>query len=372
MRALGIILAGGKADQMGELSNKRAVPAMPVAGSFRGIDFSLSSMANSQIPTVAVLTQYNARSLNEHLSSSKWWDFGRKKGGLYVFQPVITKDNDSWYQGTADAIYQNIEFIKNCHEPYVVIASGDTVYKLDFNKVLDFHISKQADITVVCTSCRDETQLERFGVMELNADGRIVEFQEKPKNADSSLISTGIYIVRRRLLIDLIEKTAQNGYSNFVRDILIRYKNTKRFYGYLLDSYWSNIATVESYYRTNMDFLKPQIRDHFFRGESVIKTRLYDLPAAKYNPGAEVKNSLLASGTIVNGVVENSVISRDVYLGNHCVVKNSVILHHVYIGDNAHIENCIVESGSTIYANEIHTGEGAPKVLVEVNSRVGL
>ena len=150
MRALGIILAGGNNNRMRELSNRRAIAAMPVAGSYRSIDFALSNMTNSHIAKVAVLTQYNARSLNEHLSSSKWWNFGRKQGGLFVFTPTITPDNSFWYQGTADAIYQNLDFLKRSHEPYVVIASGDCVYKLDYNKVLEYHIAKRADVTIVC------------------------------------------------------------------------------------------------------------------------------------------------------------------------------------------------------------------------------
>ena len=137
MKAVGIILAGGNNRKMGELTQKRAVCAMPIAGSYRSIDFTLSNMTNSHIQKVAVLTQYNAKSLYEHLNSSKWWDFGRKQGGLYVFSPDVTPDNSNWYRGTADAIYQNIDFLKNSHEPYVVIASGDGVYKLDFNKVIE-------------------------------------------------------------------------------------------------------------------------------------------------------------------------------------------------------------------------------------------
>ena len=180
MRAIGIILAGGNNNRMKELSDKRAIAAMPIAGSYRSIDFALSNMANSRIQKVAVLTQYNARSLNEHLSSSKWWDFGRKQGGLYVFTPTITKENSLWYQGTADAIYQNLTFLKNSHEPYVVIASGDGIYKLDYNKVLEYHIAKRADITVVCTTCRDQNEVERFGVLRMNEDCRIEEFEEKP------------------------------------------------------------------------------------------------------------------------------------------------------------------------------------------------
>lgn len=143
MRAVGIILAGGNNHRMRELSQKRAIAAMPIAGGFRAIDFALSNMTNSSIQKVAVLTQYNARSLNEHLSSSKWWDFGRKQGGLFVFTPTTTADNSFWYRGTADAIAQNLDFLKKCHEPYVIIASGDGVYKLDYNKVLEYHIEKK-------------------------------------------------------------------------------------------------------------------------------------------------------------------------------------------------------------------------------------
>ena len=349
MRAIGIILAGGNNNRMRELSDKRAIAAMPIAGSYRSIDFALSNMANSHIQKVAILTQYNARSLNEHLSSSKWWDFGRKQGGLYVFTPTITKENS--------------------HEPYVVIASGDGIYKLDYNKVLEYHIAKRADITVVCTTCPDPSEVERFGVLRMNEDCRIEEFEEKPMVSSYNTVSTGIYVIRRRQLIELIEKAAQEGRNDFVQDILIRYKNLKRIYGYKIDTYWSNISTVESYYKTNMDFLRPEIRNYFFKQEPSVKTKIDDLPPAKYNPGASVKNSLIASGCIINGVVENSVLFKDVFVGNNCVIKNSVILNDVYLGDNTHIENCIVESRDTIRANSYYCGEGEVKIVVEKNER---
>ena len=368
MRAIGIILAGGNNNKMRELSNKRAIAAMPIAGSYRSIDFALSNMSNSHIQKVAVLTQYNARSLNEHLMSSKWWDFGRKQGGLYVFTPTVTADNSWWYRGTADAIYQNLSFLKNSHEPYVVIASGDGIYKLDYNKVLEYHISKRADVTVVCTD-KYEDDVTRFGVLKMNADGRIEEFDEKPMISDSHTISTGIYVLRRRQLIEMIEKCAQEDRHDFVTDILIRYKNLKRIYGYKIDSYWNNISTVEAYYKKNMDFLKPDVRNYFFKQEPLIRTKIDDLPPAKYNPGAKVKNSLVASGCIINGTVENSVLFKKVFVGNNCVIKNSVILNDVYLGDNTHIENCVVESRDTIRANSCHIGEDGIKVVVEKNER---
>ena len=161
MKAIGIILAGGNNKLMKDLSKKRAIAAMPVAGSYRAIDFALSNMSNSRINKVAVITQYNARSLNEHLSSSKWWDFGRKQGGLFVFTPTITADSSYWYRGTADSLYQNLNYLKTSHEPYVVIASGDGIYKMDYNKVLEYHIEKKADITMVVKKMTDRSEINR-------------------------------------------------------------------------------------------------------------------------------------------------------------------------------------------------------------------
>lgn len=368
MRAIGIVLAGGNSNRMRELSNKRAIAAMPVAGSYRSIDFAISNMSNSHIQKVAVLTQYNARSLNEHLSSSKWWDFGRKQGGLFIFNPTITSDNGFWYRGTADAIYQNIGYLKNSHEPYVVIASGDGIYKMDYNKVLEYHIEKKADVTVV-TKMLENEDANRFGVIKMDSDNRIIDFEEKPIIASTTIVSTGIYVIRRRLLIELIEQSQEEERYDFVKDILIRNKNVRKIYGYNLEGYWSNIATVESYYKTNMDFLNKDVRDYFFK-DGGIYSKVDDLPPAKHNPGSSVRNSLISSGCILNGYIENSILFKKVYVGNNCTIKNSIILNDVHIGDNTYIENCIVESRDTIKANTSYVGEGGKiKIVVEKNER---
>ena len=372
MRAVGIILAGGNSYRMRELSNKRAIAAMPIAGSYRSIDFALSSMSNSHIQKVAVLTQYNSRSLNEHLNSSKWWDFGRKQGGLFVFPPMQTPDNSFWYRGTADAICQNLNWLKDCHEPYVVIAGGDCVYKLDFNKVLEYHIAKKADVTVVCRELPEDEDATRFGILKMNEDSRIEQFEEKPMAANSRTISCGIYVVRRRQLIELIERSGQEARYDFVKDVLIRYKDVKRIYGYKINTYWSNIASVESYYKTNMDFLKPEVRDYFFRQYPDVYSKIDDLPPAKYNPGCEVRNSLVSSGSIINGYVENSIIFKDVFVGENCSVKNSIVLNGAYLGDNVHLENCIVESRDTIRPNSTYIGENEIKIVTETSERYTL
>ena len=372
MRAVGIILAGGNNSKMKELSKKRAIGAMPIAGSYRSIDFALSNMSNSHIQKVAVLTQYNAWSLNEHLSSSKWWDFGRKQGGLFVFTPSITSDNGFWYRGTADAIAQNIAFLKKSHEPYVVIASADAVYKMDYNKVLEKHVETGADITIVCKDMGEDADVSSFGVINADSNGRVTDFEEKPLNKVSGLVSTGIYVIRRRLLIQLIEKCIAEDRYDFVNDIIIRNKSAKKIYVYKLETYWKNIASVKNYYDTNMDFLKPEVRDFFFKQYPDIYSKVEYLPPAKYNPGSYVKNSLVSSGCIVNGTVENSILFKKAFIGNNCVVRNSIIMNDVYLGDNTYIENCIVESRDTIRANTRHVGENGIKIVVEKNERYAL
>ncbi len=370
MRAIGIILAGGNNSRMRELSNKRAISAMPIGGSYRAIDFALSNMSNSHVQKVAVLTQYNSRSLNEHLNSSKWWDFGRKQGGLFVFTPTITPDNGMWYQGTADAIAQNLNFLKSSHEPYVVIASGDCVYKLDYGKVLEYHIEKRADITVVTKVMPEGMDVSRFGVVRVDDENRIVDMEEKPLVTKSNIISTGVYVIRRRQLIELLERAMAEGRRDFVQDILIRYKDVKKIYAYNLDTYWSNISTVEAYFNTNKDFLRKDVHDYFFKEYPDVFSRIDDNPPAKYNPGARVSNSLVSSGCIVNGIVEDSVIFKKVYIGNNCTIKNSIILNDVRIGDNTYIENCIVESRATIKANSTYIGEnGETKIIVVKGER---
>ena len=358
MKALGIILAGGNGRRMKELANKRAVAAMPMAGSFRAIDFVLSNMSNSSINRVAVITQYSARSLNLHLSSSKWWDFGRKQGGLFVFNPTVTHENNNWYRGTADALAQNLDFLRDCHEPYVVIAGGDGVYKIDFNDVLDYHMDKEADITVVCKRLPAGTDVSRFGVVDLDESNRIVSFEEKPVDSNNNLVSCGIYVIRRRLLISLLEQCEEMEWFDFVSDVLMRQRRVMKIYAYEHEGYWSNIATVQSYFDTNMDFLKPEVREEFFYSYPEIHSKVDDNPPAKFNDGACVSNSLIASGAIVNGKVENSVIFQKVFVGTNCSIRDSVVLNGASVGDGAVLDHCIVESRMKIPAGAQCVGEG--------------
>ena len=230
---------------------------------------------------------------------------------------------------------------------------------------MEYHIEKKADITIVVKNMQDRSEINRFGVITMNNDNRITDIDEKPLETNLSMVSTGIYVIRRRLLIELIEKAAEEDRHDFVRDILVRYKNIKRIYGYELKSYWRNISSVDSYYKTNMEFLNKDTRDYFFKQYPDIYSKVDDLPPAKYNYGANVRNSLVSSGCIVNGTIENSVLFKKIYVGNNSVIKNSIILSNAYIGDNAYIENCIVESGSTIKANSRYVGDTGTKIVIE-------
>ena len=221
---------------------------------------------------------------------------------------------------------------------------------------------------MVCKDMPATEDVTRFGVVKMNEDSRIIDFEEKPMVASSNTISTGIYVIRRRILIELLERCAQEERYDFVKDILIRYKNLKAIYGYKMEGYWSNISTVESYYQTNMDFLKYDVRKHF-ASEPTIFSKVDDLPPAKYNTGSDVRNSLVSSGCIINSKVENSVLFKKVFVGKNCVIKNSIILNDVYIGDNTHIENCIVESRDTLKANTYFSGGDGVRIVYEHNNR---
>ena len=361
MRAIGIVLAGGNSKRMRELSNKRAIAAMPIAGSYRSIDFALSNMTNSHIQNVAVLTQYNSRSLHLHLSSSKWWDFGRKQGGLFVFTPTITAESSDWYRGTADALYQNLTFLKNSHEPYVVISAGDGIYKLDYGKVLEYHIEKKADITVVCTDLPEGEDVTRFGLVGTNEDGRITDFEEKPMVASSNTVSCGIYVIRRRQLIELIERCAMEDRYDFVNDILVRYKNLKRIYAYKMDSYWKDVGTLGSYWEANMELIDIIPEFNLYEEYWKIYTKSDIIPPQYVSEDAVIERSIIGEGSEIYGEVHNSVIGAGVTVAKGAVIRDSIIMRESVIGAGSSIDKAVIAENVKIGSNvALGVGEYAP------------
>lgn len=365
MKAIGVILAGGNSEgRLGALTDLRAAAALPVGSTYRAVDFTLSSMSSSGISKVAVLTQYNSRSLQDHLSSSKWWDFGRKQGGLFVFTPYTSRNDSNWFRGTADSIYQNISYLRRSNEPYVVISSGDTVYKMDFREVIEYHVQKGADITVVYKSMEGQ-DLSKFGILEMDSESRLKEFEEKPLEAQVSTASLGIYVLSRTLLIKLLEQIVPEGRYDFVKDIIIRFRKTLKIYGYEFDGYWSSVSGgVEDYFSTNMDFLKKEVRDIFTREEPYVETKAKDEPPAKYNMGADVSDAIVGSGSILNGRVEHSVIFRKVFTGENSDVRNSIVMEGTYVGNNCVVENAILDKDVVISDGKTVIGKPDRPIIV--------
>jgi len=363
MNAVGIILAGGKNERLGLLTKNRATSALPIGSCYRAIDFPLSNMTNSGISKVAVMTQYNSRSLHDHLSSSKWWDLGRKQGGLFVLSPFLANDQSLQFRGTADSIYQNLTFLRRSKEKYVVISSGDCVYKMDYNDMLKFHRQQEADITIAYRKVPEHENIRRYGVMQLDEAGRLIDIEEKPLDPMSNLASTGIYVIERKLLISLIEEISSEDRHNLVRDLFSRYRNRLRIYGYHFDGYWRNVGTVHSYFDCNMDFLSKDVRDSFILSAPHVHTKPKDEPPAKFNSRANIINCLIGSGSILDGDAYRSIIFRNVRIGEHSGVRNSILMENTKVGCGCVIEYAILDK-------EVEVKDGARVVGTPEEPRI--
>lgn len=366
MRALGVILAGGNNQRLESLTKVpgRAVAAMPIGGGYRAIDFSLSSMTNSGIRKVAVIVQFNSSSLHDHLSSAKWWDLGRKKGGLFLFSPYLSSYDSPFFRGTSNAMYQNIKFFTRSNEEYVAITSGDSIFKIDFKQLIRHHIERGNDITVAYKKIKD-MDVRMFGVLDLDEDENIIDFEEKPLETSLNTISLGVYIIKRKLLIELLETTNKEGRYDFVRDIIIRYRKVLKLGGYRFNSYWSALNSVLSYYKTNMDFLQKDVRDYFSKQYPYTATKPRDEPPAKFNIGAQIQGSLVGGGSILNGHVENSLLFSNVYIGENTFVKDSIIMHGSYIGNNCNIESTILDKETIVNDGIKIIGTSEKPVIIE-------
>ncbi|MCL1846329.1 MAG: glucose-1-phosphate adenylyltransferase subunit GlgD [Defluviitaleaceae bacterium] len=364
MRAVGIILAGGRNERLGALTHSRAASALPVGSCYRAIDFPLSSMTNSGIKKVAIITQYNSRSLHDHLNAPKWWDLGTKQGGMFVFSPYQSGENSVWFRGTADCIYQNLTYLKRSNEPYVVISSGDCVYKMDFNKLIEYHEQKAADITIAYRQVPDSDDIRQYGVMELDQAERLTDLEQKPLEPQSDLASIGVYVISRPLLIELIETIVSEGRYDLVLDLFSRYRKRLRIYGYRFDGYWRNLGSIHSYFDCNMDFLRREIRNDFMLQHPYIKTKPKDEPPAKFNNDAHVVNCIIGSGAILNGYANRSVIFRRVFAGDRTHITNSILMEGVVVGNDCVVEHAIIDKDVTLHpgARIIGTPE-APIVI---------
>ena len=357
MRILGLVLAGGKGDRLEALTAKRTIAAMPVGGKFRAVDFVLSNMVNSGIETVGIITQFNPRSLADHLGSGKEWGLDRKEGGLFILQPYITDTHKSWYRGTVDAIYQNLTILKRSNTSHALIASGEHIYRMNYESLFKYHKEKNANITIMCKKVNDKARLRRFGVIEIDDNKRIIGFEEKPRSPRTDLASMGVYFIEKDLLISLLsDAISMNGYD-LVRNILLPYISDLKIYAYEFKGFWESINTVKSYYNVNMEMLNPRVR-HELLGDGGIYTKSKDLAPVKFVGEPMAENSIIAEGSIIAGKVKNSAIFRSVDIKAGAYVENSIVMEGSRIEKRAKVvnaiidKNCIITERSTLHGTE--------------------
>jgi glucose-1-phosphate adenylyltransferase len=368
---MGLILSGWKKPDLKELAYIRSVSAIPIGGKYRAIDFILSNMVNSGITNVGVLTQYSFRSLLDHLGSGKEWDLDRRNDGLFIFPPSLT-DDSGWYRGSADAIYNNLSFLKRSNEEYVVISHGNGIFKMQLNEMLEYHKNKEADVTLAYRRMYDYTpeELSSLGIVQLDENSRVTDFQEKPLHPQTDLGSIGIYMIRRSLLISLLEECIAHGEYDLVKDIFIKKLDKLRLFGYEFKGYWRNISSVKTYYRCNMEMLDPDIRQELFINNGKIYTKVKDEAPAKYNEEAEVTNSIVADGCFIEGTVENSVLFRGVVIKKGAVVRNSIVMQGSVIEEQASIEYVILDKNVVISSGKYIKGDVNYPIVIGKNSRV--
>ena len=358
MKVLGLILAGGRGENLGVLVKKRASAAMPVFGKYRAIDFTLSNMVNSGIVKVGVLTQYNPRSLMDHLGSGKEWDLDRKNGGLFILQPYVSPEGNLWYKGTADAIYQNMTLLRRGEEDFVLIGSGDHIYKMDFTKLYRYHLQSGADITLVVKDLDETYDLTQYGIVKVDERGRIVEIEEKPKEPKGNTAFLGIYFMNKYLLMDLLYSFVPHGGSDLLLDIIIPNLKKLKVCAYKFDGYWRNIKkSIWEYYRTNMDILNPDVRRELFYENGKVYTKLKDLPPPKFSGTATVENSLISDGAIITGTVRNSIIFRGVRVKAGAIVENSIVMEGSVIEEGAVVYNAILDKETVVREERKVMGE---------------
>jgi glucose-1-phosphate adenylyltransferase len=351
MRVLGLILCGSNQDNLKPLTRIRTSAAVPMFGKYRAIDFTLSNMVNSGISKVGVLTQYNPRSLMDHLAGGKEWNLDRKRGGIFILQPFMVGSGESiYYKGTADAIFQNISLLRKGDEDFVLIGSGDHIYNMSYMDLFKYHIRKGADITVISSKiCREDSRICDYGQLAVDNDGRISEFVEKPTDCIYEDISMGVYFINKALLLELLYSSVPNNGYDMVRDIIIPNISKLRVYAYKHSGYWRNIKkSIKEYYDTNMDILKREVRKELFYSGRKIYTKLKDYAPPKININACVSNSLIADGCIVNGQVKNSIISRGVIIKAGASVENSIIMEDSVIEEGAILKNAILDKSVTL------------------------
>ncbi|MEA3337158.1 MAG: glucose-1-phosphate adenylyltransferase [Chloroflexota bacterium] len=345
MKVVAMIMAGGAGTRLTVLSERRAKPSVPFAGKYRIIDFTLSNCVNSNIYNIAVLTQYRPHSLNEHIGIGKPWDLDRASGGVRLLQPYQAGGGTQvWYRGTADAVLQNLAFVKDLASDRVLVLGGDHIYKMDYAEMLRFHDEKRADLTVAVMNVPLE-ETDRFGIMSVDEDSRITAFHEKPRDRDKgTLASMGIYVFNADVLEQrLLQETQAFPDLDFGKHVIPGMIEEANVFAYEFDGYWVDVGTVESYWQTSMELLEPDSPLNLYDSSWPLLTRSQERPPVKVGPQARVHDSLISNGCVVRGHVEGSVLSPGVYVSPGAVIRESVVMNDTWIGPGAVLDKVVID-----------------------------
>ena len=353
---LAMLLAGGQGSRLGILTKNIAKPAVPYGGKYRIIDFPLSNCVNSGITTVGVLTQYQPLELNDYIGNGQAWDLDRANGGVHILSPYQQIKGTEWYKGTANAIYQNINFIDRYDPEYVVILSGDHIYKMDYNKMLEYHKEKDAACTIAMLEVPWD-EASRFGLMILNDDNSISEFEEKPKNPRSNKASMGVYVFTwsklRQYLID--DENDPNSSNDFGKNVIPKmHQDGERMFAYLFDGYWKDVGTIDSLWEANLDLLNPKVDLDLSDSSWRIYAKTPVSPPHYISANAKVQNSMISEGSRVYGDVDYSILFSDVTVEEGAEVKYSIVMPGTVIKNGAVVqysivaENAVIEAGAVV------------------------
>lgn len=371
-----MLLAGGEGSRLTVLSEQRAKPAVPFAGKFRIIDFTLSNCVHSGIGTVGVLTQYRPHSLNEHIGIGKPWGLDRSRGGVRLLPPYHGRGHQRWFAGTADAIYQNLGFINDHRADLVLILSGDHIYKMDYREMVKAHLAQGADLTVAVMEVPIEEAF-RFGIMKVDEEGKIVEFAEKPKDkSKGNLASLGIYVfsagAMERVLRREIENHADLDFGKHVIPSMLA--DGSKVMSYRFSGYWVDVGTVDSYLKTNLELVGRSAALDLYDEKWPILTQSEERPAVKVGPQGKISESLVSNGCVVKGLVKNSVLSPGVYVSPGAVIEDSVVMNDVWVGPGAHIKNMVLDKLVRVGAGSVlgHGDAGVANVLMPDRLSAGI
>ena len=350
-----MLLAGGQGSRLGILTKNMAKPAVPYGGKYRIIDFPLSNCVNSGIYTVGVLTQYQPLELNDYIGNGQPWDLDRENGGVHILSPYQKIEGTEWYKNTANAIYQNINFIDRYSPEYVLILSGDHIYKMDYSKMLSYHKEKNADCTIASLEVPWE-EASRFGLMFVNDDGSISEFEEKPKHPKSNKASMGVYVftwskLRRYLLEDEANPSSGNDFGHDL--IPAMHEAGERLFAYPFEGYWKDVGTIDSLWEANLDLLNPKVDLDLSDNSWKIYSRTPSSPPHYVAPTATVQNSMIAEGCEIAGAVDFSVIFANVTVEEGATVKDSIIMPGTVIKSGATVQYAIVAENAVIEKNAV-------------------